>query len=849
MPTAEVRVHGDASSLDKALSTSQSKMKAFGASMTSAGKTATTHLTAPILGAAAGLGALALKAIGAGDKIQLLSDKSGLSTTKIQELTHAGGIAGTEIEAMANASGKFAKVIGDSERGLSTAKDALGKLGIQLRDNNGVMKSQDELFEEAIMKLQAMKGGTEKMALAQEVFGRGGREMLPILNMSAKQFAALKNEAHDLGTVLSADAVKALDTMDDELTRITGSIKGVGLGIAQDAIPLMEDLIATIRAEVVPWLQAAGEKIGDAIQWFQGLSPEVKTMIGVMTGLAVAAGPVAVVIGTIATVISGPLIAAVAAGAAAIAGITAIVVYWDEVTAALTATWEVVKGLFTDNPWLSALFPLLGGIVALVENWDSVTRGLSQAWDWVVGIIMGAIESISGAVSEFLGFFGVETDSALGGFTSKWTDAYDAALAKTKKTTEAAAESTETAMEDSAGSAQGFQDKYNEIMTGVEAQTGTTMTAVSAAAKTTLEEDIPTFLTSARDKTDKEFAAMGLTIESTYGEATEQAKTWLEEGKITTDEYQTYIENAHALITESGKNAYKSLGEGWGELVETTIKPKTLEMQDVVLPAFLKQGETDRLVKEAMALEAGKLKDKTSEIMGQMGLDFDSVAGPTGKMFSSFKGLFGIDAGGGLASMAMGIFGSGGILTAALGPAGPVLAALPGLVSNFKKAFDGIKSMASKVFSGIKNAASSVWNTIRGGGDSDSLKAQRPLMQQMADIESQRAALSASYIAGDLSYEDYLAQDKVLTDEHARLARESDSYAAATGFEGMVYKPTSFLVGERGPEYVSVTPSHRSAGGGGQTLIANFFNNGPVGTRDISQMTIRELRRRGVRSG
>lgn len=57
---------------------------------------------------------------------------------------------------------------------------------------------------------------------------------------------------------------------------------------------------------------------------------------------------------------------------------------------------------------------------------------------------------------------------------------------------------------------------------------------------------------------------------------------------------------------------------------------------------------------------------------------------------------------------------------------------------------------------------------------------------------------------------------------------------AATGFNGMVNRPTTFLAGEAGPEQVSITPNGRS-GGGGITVVVNVQG---------SILTERELFRR-----
>ncbi len=49
-------------------------------------------------------------------------------------------------------------------------------------------------------------------------------------------------------------------------------------------------------------------------------------------------------------------------------------------------------------------------------------------------------------------------------------------------------------------------------------------------------------------------------------------------------------------------------------------------------------------------------------------------------------------------------------------------------------------------------------------------------------------------------------------------------FMAQHGFEGMVDRPTAFLAGERGREYVNITPESKMGKGGGQTVV-NYYNS------------------------
>ena len=334
MATVEVDILGDSQQLVGAMGKARKSIKDVGASLTDVGGSMTKWVSGPIVGAVGGLALFGKHLIGTADELFNLSEKAGIGTTALQEFKHVGEITGVGIEAITNASGRFAKVITDSERGLSTATDALDALGISVYDSTGAMRSQDDLMRQAIVALQGMENETRKMGLAQEIFGRGGKEMIPILNLTGKKFNELTKEAHDLGIVMSEDMVKALDAMDDDLTRVTSALKGAAFEVGADLMPLMQDFIGMLIRDAIPIMKDVAGEVGGWIRYFKELSPEMKTIIGITVGLAAAAGPVAVVLGTIATILSGPLIIAIGAAVAAIAGITAVIVYWDDIVKA-----------------------------------------------------------------------------------------------------------------------------------------------------------------------------------------------------------------------------------------------------------------------------------------------------------------------------------------------------------------------------------------------------------------------------------------------------------------------------------------------------------------------------------
>ncbi|MDV7396821.1 hypothetical protein RZS08_35815, partial [Arthrospira platensis SPKY1] len=83
-------------------------------------------------------------------------------------------------------------------------------------------------------------------AIAQELFGRSGAKLIPLLNSGADGLEALRQEAEELGLVIGGDAARAAEQFNDSLTRIDAVRRGLFNGIAQQLLPTLNALTDTL---------------------------------------------------------------------------------------------------------------------------------------------------------------------------------------------------------------------------------------------------------------------------------------------------------------------------------------------------------------------------------------------------------------------------------------------------------------------------------------------------------------------------------------------------------------------------------------------------------------------------
>lgn len=225
----------DSSEYEEGLERSEKKTDSFGKSLGSGLSKAAKVGGAAI--AAVGAGAVALgasmlngakKTAAYGDEIDKNSQKMGFSAQAYQEwdfiLQHSGSSIGSMqkgMKSLSNAAAKNAK--------------AFKKIGISRKDLKKMDKEQ--LFEATIKGLQGIEDESKRAKLAEQLLGEGAKELAPLLNTSAEETEAMRQQVHDLGGVMSDDAVKASAGFQDSMQNLNTAITGMKNGVMSQFLP------------------------------------------------------------------------------------------------------------------------------------------------------------------------------------------------------------------------------------------------------------------------------------------------------------------------------------------------------------------------------------------------------------------------------------------------------------------------------------------------------------------------------------------------------------------------------------------------------------------------------------
>ena len=179
-----------------------------------------------------------------GDNIDKMSQKMGLSAQAYQEWDAVMQHSGTSMEALKAGMKTLANAV-------ESGNDAFERLGISQEQIASM--NQEELFSATISALQNVENETERTYLAGQLLGRGATELGALLNTSAEDTQAMKDRVHELGGVMSDEAVKASAKFQDNLQDMQTAIAGVKRGITGEFLPglngLMEGFTMLIAGE------------------------------------------------------------------------------------------------------------------------------------------------------------------------------------------------------------------------------------------------------------------------------------------------------------------------------------------------------------------------------------------------------------------------------------------------------------------------------------------------------------------------------------------------------------------------------------------------------------------------
>ena len=171
----------------------------------------------------------------AGDTVDKMSQKLGMSAKAYQEWDYVLNQSGADIESMGAGFKSLTNLVDKATSGNDKAAASFEKLGISTRDLKDM--SREDIFALTVKRMQEMGDTTDRAALANTIFGKSGQGLAPLLNQTAEATQNLKDKANELGFVMSDEAVDASVKFTDSMDTLKRTFEGVKNSITSELLP------------------------------------------------------------------------------------------------------------------------------------------------------------------------------------------------------------------------------------------------------------------------------------------------------------------------------------------------------------------------------------------------------------------------------------------------------------------------------------------------------------------------------------------------------------------------------------------------------------------------------------
>ena len=173
--------------------------------------------------------------IDAADAFGKLEIQTGIAANTLQGYVNVGKLAGVEQATIEKGLRRLTQSIHEADQGVATYKDAFDALGITVRNTDGTLKTNEQLINEISNAFSQMEDGVTKTAIAMEIFGKSGANMVNLLNEGAASLQEFNFE-------VSERFAQNSEYFNDQMTALGIKLQGFTTQMVDHLLPTLNNL-------------------------------------------------------------------------------------------------------------------------------------------------------------------------------------------------------------------------------------------------------------------------------------------------------------------------------------------------------------------------------------------------------------------------------------------------------------------------------------------------------------------------------------------------------------------------------------------------------------------------------
>lgn len=192
----------------------------------------------------AGLTAMVKSAIDTGDALDEMSQRVGVSVETLSVWKPAAEQSGVSGESFEKGLRKLSTTMLEAATGAEDAARNFAAVGVAFKNQDGTLRATDQVMLDLADRFKAMPDGAEKTALAVQLFGKSGADLIPFLNQGRDGINELAAEMQALGVQMSSETAAQAGNFNDALDKLKLATQSIGNQIIASFLPALNDMAA-----------------------------------------------------------------------------------------------------------------------------------------------------------------------------------------------------------------------------------------------------------------------------------------------------------------------------------------------------------------------------------------------------------------------------------------------------------------------------------------------------------------------------------------------------------------------------------------------------------------------------
>ena len=181
-------------------------------------------------------------------QLKTMSQETGLTVEQLQELQYTSAALGIEEDEVQDKMKDLVSAMRDARDGSEDMQGAFKRLGVEVTDRSGELKSAGDVFYEVVDALGEVSNRTERDALAMQIFGEEAQKLNPIFDEGKGALQRYAQEANSLGYVMDTKTVESFSELGTQFVNFNKQIDAVKNQFAIVLLPVLTNLLSIIAS-------------------------------------------------------------------------------------------------------------------------------------------------------------------------------------------------------------------------------------------------------------------------------------------------------------------------------------------------------------------------------------------------------------------------------------------------------------------------------------------------------------------------------------------------------------------------------------------------------------------------